>query len=49
MAWTRTWRRTAEDDVKGKDWCGRRGCRTESRGGGGVLDRYLGIVEPLRV
>ena len=35
MAWTRTWRRTAEDDVKGKDWCGRRGCRTESRVGGG--------------
>ena len=46
MAWTRTWRRTVEEDVRGKDWCGRRGCRTESRG---VLDRYLGIVEPLRV
>ena len=24
-----------EEDVKGKDWCSRRGCRTESRGGGG--------------
>ena len=46
MAWTRTWRGTVEEDVRGKDWCGRRGCRTESRG---VLDRYLGIVEPLRV
>ena len=46
MAWTRTWRRTVEEDVKGKDWCGRRGCRTKSRG---VARRYLGIVEPLRV
>ena len=35
------WRRTVEDDVKRKDWCGRRG--------GGMLNRYLGTVEPLRV
>ena len=37
---TRTWRRTVEEDVKGKDRCGCRGCRTESRGDARPKLRY---------
>ena len=30
ITWTRTWERTVEEYAEGKDWCGRRGCRTKT-------------------